>query len=464
MARTVRDAKLEIRAARERLPRGPGAHWRTLIPSKLHLGYRRRKKAHAGFWIVRFYLGIDAVATGKSPYRVMTIGVADDFQDADGTTIFTYAQAQARALEWRPAESGEAAPAAPLTVAHAIERYISNLVNNGRRTDDIRSRANLHILPQLGSTLVEDLTSERLQRWLADIAKQPAHVRGERDDKRPRQKQASDGAETQRRRRSTANRVATVLKAALNYAFDAGLVSSNDAWGRRLKTFRSVDAARIRYLSVAEAQRLINACDQDFRKLVQAALQTGCRYGELCRLQVHDFNADVGTLMIRESKSGKARHVVLTDEGIAFFKQLTVGRAGHGLILKNEGRIGRALEREHDRLMKVGSSADNARAEEQAGEWRPSEQGRPMTEASKRAKITPAVTFHGLRHTWASLAVMNGVPLMVVAKNLGHADTRMVERHYGHLAPSYIADAIRAGAPRFGVAKPTNVVRHEKPR
>jgi hypothetical protein len=35
---------------------------------------------------------------------------------------------------------------------------------------------------------------------------------------------------------------------------------------------------------------------------------------------------------------------------------------------------------------------------------------------------------------------MNGVPLMVVAKNLGHADTRMVEKHYGHLAPSYVAD------------------------
>jgi hypothetical protein len=46
---------------------------------------------------------------------------------------------------------------------------------------------------------------------------------------------------------------------------------------------------------------------------------------------------------------------------------------------------------------------------------------------------------------------MNRVPLLVVAKNLGHADTRMVERHYGHLAPSYVADAIRAGAPRFGM-------------
>ena len=40
---------------------------------------------------------------------------------------------------------------------------------------------------------------------------------------------------------------------------------------------------------------------------------------------------------------------------------------------------------------------------------------------------------------------MNGVPLIVVAKNLGHSDTRMVEKHYGHLAPSYVAVAIRAG-------------------
>ena len=73
-----------------------------------------------------------------------------------------------------------------------------------------------------------------------------------------------------------------------------------------------------------------------------------------------------------------------------------------------------------------------------------------MAEACDRAKITPRISFHILRHTWASLAVMNGVPLLVVAKNLGHSDTRMVEKHYGHLAPSYIADAIREGAPRFG--------------
>jgi hypothetical protein len=49
------------------------------------------------------------------------------------------------------------------------------------------------------------------------------------------------------------------------------------------------------------------------------------------------------------------------------------------------------------------------------------------------------------------------MPLPAVAKNLGHVDTRMVERHYGHLAPSYVADAVRKHAPRFGVQEASNV-------
>ena len=46
---------------------------------------------------------------------------------------------------------------------------------------------------------------------------------------------------------------------------------------------------------------------------------------------------------------------------------------------------------------------------------------------------------------------MAGMPLLVVAKNLGHASTKMVEAHYGHLSPGYVSDAIRKHAPRFGV-------------
>src|SRR5260370_38128019 len=73
-----------------------------------------------------------------------------------------------------------------------------------------------------------------------------------------------------------------------------------------------------------------------------------------------------------------------------------------------------------------------------------------MADACARATIEPPANFHSLRHTYASHAVMAGAPLLVVAKNLGHADTRVVGKHYGHLSASYVAEAIRAAAPRFG--------------
>ena len=73
------------------------------------------------------------------------------------------------------------------------------------------------------------------------------------------------------------------------------------------------------------------------------------------------------------------------------------------------------------------------------------------------AKISPAASFHTLRHTYASLMVMDAVPLMVVARNLGHADTRMVEKHYGHLATSYVREAIRSAKP-LGISEEARVV------
>ena len=58
---------------------------------------------------------------------------------------------------------------------------------------------------------------------------------------------------------------------------------------------------------------------------------------------------------------------------------------------------------------------------------------------------------------------MNGTPLLVVAKNLGHADTRMVERHYGHLSGDYVKAVIRENAPKFGF-KAGNVMPMRAPR
>ena len=62
------------------------------------------------------------------------------------------------------------------------------------------------------------------------------------------------------------------------------------------------------------------------------------------------------------------------------------------------------------------------------------------------------MTFHVLRHTHASQLAMRGVPMAVIARQLGHADTRMTEKHYAHLAPNYVADTIRANFPNLGIS------------
>src|SRR5262249_6240117 len=161
------------------------------------------------------------------------------------------------------------------------------------------------------------------------------------------------------------------------HAFHDGKIESDLAW-RKVKPFKGVGAARARYLTVAEAERLINAADPEFRPLVRAGLYTGCRYGELANLQCQDFDPAVGTIAIRKSKPGKPRHVVLTAEGATLFCDLVAGKPGDALILTRGN-----------------------------GEpWGEANQQRRMTEAVKRARIAPAVSFHHLRHTWASLSIM----------------------------------------------------------
>jgi integrase len=89
-------------------------------------------------------------------------------------------------------------------------------------------------------------------------------------------------------------------------------------------------------MTIPEYQRLMNASEAQFRPLVQAALQTGCRYGELHALKAQDFNPESGTIHIRTSKSGKARHVILTAEGVKLFKRLTAGLGRDALILQRD--------------------------------------------------------------------------------------------------------------------------------
>jgi integrase len=152
---------------------------------------------------------------------------------------------------------------------------------------------------------------------------------------------------------------------------------------------------------------------------------------------VSDFNAKAGTLFIELSVSGKPRHVVLTEEAQEFFSGITAGRPGDALMFLRDG-----VERR--RLHQVGEA------------WGKSEQARFMALACEEAKVPPA-SFHELRHTYASGLVNAGLPMAYVAAQLGHSDTRMTEKHYGHLAPTALAEAVRKLAPKLGLGEAPKV-------
>ena len=459
MPRAVKDSRLDTPNARTRLAVNVKPYFRLIEPG-LHLGYRRLTGDRPGTWVVRRYDRDQASYTVKNlKTNDGKLVIADDHSRPDGVTILDFAQAQAAAKVQR--EQAAIESSRPYTVRQAVEAYLKTKEDDGRDVVDSRCRAAAHILPSLGELECAKLTKDKIHNWHRALAQAKPRART-KPGKDQQFRKFSGNKDAVRRRQASANRVLTILKAALNQAFENGRVPSDTAW-RRVKRFKGVDTARLRYLTMAEAKRLINATDPEFRKLVQAALQSGARYGQLADLVVSDFHADTkgnGTLQLRSRKGDgteKVYHATLTAEGASFFKDVCAGRAGNELMFRNAGRIQRALDREKLSCERQDEPADNIVIDDN-GDWRESEQLRLMAEACEHAKIKPPIGFHGLRHTWASHAVMNGVPLLVVAKHLGHSDTRMVERHYGHLAPSYVTDAIRAGAPKFGFKSDTKVV------
>jgi integrase len=424
MPRKARDEKLDTRTVRLKLAVRREPYWRVIQEGRA-IGYRRLPGGKSGTWVARHY---DKVH-GR---QYQSLGNADDLQDADGADCLTFAHAQAKAAEWFLELSRTAGKVTtPITVREAVESYLTDFeARGGKNPKGVRASFAAHIMPNLGDKVVNDLSAKVIRDWHHALAIAPARLRTSPKAKKQkvRKVDASD-AEGRRARRASANRLLTNLKAALNHAFREGTAASDDAW-RRVKPFAQVDAPRVRYLIDEEVTRLVNACPADLRKLVIAALLTACRYGELTMLRPIDIDLAARVLTVRVSKSGKPRHVALTDEAKRFFEALAAGKKRDALLLVRDD----------------------------GGVWGKSHQSRPLREACKNAKIAPAISFHILRHTYASRLAMRGVPMPVIAAQLGHADVKITIRHYAHLSPGYIAETVRAAFGDLGlVPAETNV-------
>lgn len=422
MARIVRDTKLETREARKGLSKQKEPYWRS-VHQGAHIGYYKGDKSAS--WVARYRHEGD-----KGGYKKKTIGKTDDYQDADGVNILNYREAQLKAQEWFKQQGLVAEghlPTGKYTVQDAIDDYGRWYQVHRKSWKHLEPQIKAHILPALGKIEVSKLTAKKIEDWFFALAETPPRRRTSKlADQQNFGVVQTD--EEKRKRKSTSNRVLTTLKAALNKAYESGRVAHDDAW-RRVKPFKNVDHPRIRYLEKDEIKRLVNVSDNDFKPMVQAALYTGCRYGELCAMQVGDYNYDTTSIYIPDTKSGKPRTVHLNEEGQTFFeKQVLAGKNKKDLMFAR-----------HD-----------------GNPWERSHQTRRIKDMCERANITPAISFHILRHTHASQLISHGVPMVVVAEQLGNS-VKICEKHYAHLSPSYVGDTIRAHFPALGISDASNV-------
>ena len=430
MARTKRSAKLDTWTARRKLK--TGQYHQERLGHGQYIAYRRPKSGGAGTWTARWW-NEDDNKTVQS-----RLGMADDIQDADGNQILNYPQAHEMALRWfkirlRQANmeiDGSIIPKGSFTVKDAMEAYFKDGELRGMKTvANKRSVSKTWILPSLGHIEVSRLTRIKLESWRDEMAQSPRKLAAKMGGPQ-RYWPPPANEEEKRQRKVTANGVLLILKAALTHCYDRGLFDVIDKCWQSAKGYRGVDKPRSRFLTVDEQVRLVSVCPPEFKELVRAALLTGCRFGELQRLQCKDYDPINGTIYVAQSKSGKPRHIFLTDEAKAFFDEVTRNQDPESIMLfetRNTNKNGRC-KCKWDKNNKMNLLA---KALEEAGIER--------------------ITFHELRHTYASTLVNRGCSLFVVAHQLGHANTKMVERVYGHLAPSTVRSEVMRTMPTLGI-------------
>lgn len=410
MARTA-NTKLDSATARKRLtPRAKP--YNLTIASHRMLGYVRAAVG-AGRWLA--IVEVERTESGSVRRKQKDLGLADDDPNLVAEGILSFADALAKAASWQPEG---ATRGVKLTVRHVIEAYIkAKRAADGEVTaEDARGRLRLHVLREdeegkpllgaargLGDRQVATLSLSDLRAW--------------RDNLVTREENPVS--------RSTANRIIANLKAALNHAYadEKSGLASDAAW-RRLESFEAADTRREDHFSEPEISRLIREArkqDAEFADLLTAAFFTGARYGELSALDVRHLDARRRTLAIPSGKTG-ARITTLTEEGAQWFASIAADRDPiEPLLQPSEG-----------------------------GRWLKSMQHRRMKAALAAAKLPGSASFYTVRHTYVSRSIERGMPLTLLAENVG-TSLKMIETNYAHMLAASRRTLVERTAPRLRV-------------
>jgi integrase len=250
----------------------------------------------------------------------------------------------------------------------------------------------------------------------------------------------------------TVNRYMAFLRRVLNKAVRDGKIANNPV--SRLKMVREY-AGKTRFLSPDEENRLCDALGPDYAVWVRIALLTGMRQLEQFSLRWTDVDLTRGLITLPETKAGGVQYVRLNDEASLIFRAL------HEQALKAQA----IAEAEAIAQLRVGGRT--------RPEWVfPSKN--PTTHVDPRnfyrrvyvpkviALGLEGVTWHTLRHTFASRLAMSGATEGTIAALLRHSGTSLVKR-YAHLSPSHLQQEIEKLS-SFGKGTPPAKVQLDRPK
>jgi integrase len=221
---------------------------------------------------------------------------------------------------------------------------------------------------------------------------------------------------------ATVKQVISLIRHVFNKAVEWGQWEGvNPTKGIKLPRLNN---ARQKFLTYDEAGKLFKALKKQNHQLAYIAtlsLYGGLRLGEVLNLRWVDIDRNNDIIFIRDSKSNESRPIFITEPINNVLDELTPGQPEEPLFMNRFGKPIGWLSKA------FGSVVDSTGLNEGI--------------TDRRNKVT----FHTLRHTYASWAVMSGVPLYVVGKALGHRTLEMTQR-YSHLAPDSQREAFEAVA------------------
>ncbi len=264
-----------------------------------------------------------------------------------------------------------------------------------------------HIKPNMGDIPLEKLTTLDLQRLYKTLL---SRGRVDRLESKGQPKGLSP---------KTVRNIHQILSAALKLAQEQRIILTNPAEGCALP---KVEHREMKTLPVEQLQSFLReAKDSGVFELYYLELATGLRRGELLGLKWEDIDLEHGDLRVR-------RQIARID-GRVVEAPLKTRNAYRTLPLAED-----TVSILEEQKKKVGSSP-----------WVfPSATGGPISPDSvlhmlhrvlKRAGL-PEVRFHDLRHTFATLALQNGVDIKTVSGMLGHFSAGFTLDTYAHVTTS----------------------------